>query len=279
MTLRFLSLTVVSVFLLSACTEDKVPSIPEGPQSVHGTLRATEISLVRRGSHLLYQEGAEHAYVESAQVNLRSYENQMVTLSGSYEYNTDPTQLPVFVVSAVTSFEETTKEWVLPALQIQLEAPVEWERKSTAGKVHFHLPNEEQPLITLYTQARPQNEEDLPTGVSVVVDGLPAIRISNDVGGQTIHVLQDEKLLSIVYQPPLDERSETLRADWLHLLASISFDRSVSVSSAPSSTSSQQGVGTACGGPAGILCPQGQYCDITDVENDIGVCRGIMKNR
>lgn len=274
MKLQLFSLTIVAL-LISACTKGEIPTLPQGPQSVQGILRATDISLVRRGSHLLYQDGAEHAYVESSKVNLRAYENQMVTLSGSYELNTDPTLLPVLVVDAVTSFEETTKEWLLPALGISLEAPVDWERKSTAGKVHFHLPGDEIPLVTLYSQVRPTNEEDLPKGVSVVVDGFPAIRVTDDVtGSQTIYVVQTDTLLTIIYNPPTDDQAESLRPDWLHLLASITFDRSVQTSS-KSSTNTSAVTGGACGGPAGILCPKGQYCEITDAQNDIGVCKAL----
>lgn len=265
---------IIFAFTLSACTSDEVAPLPIGPQSVQGVLRSTDISLVRRGSHLLYQDGVEHAYVESAKVNLRSYENQMVTLSGSYQPNTEPIYLPVFIVDAVSSFEETTKEWLLPALGLTLETPREWIQSSSAGKVHFAQTIDAAPVLTLYTQVRPQNEEDLPKGVSIVIDGLPAIRMSDDqTGGQTIYVLHPTKLLTLVYAPPVDTTAELLRADWLQILASITFNRSVQIPR--SSSASISGAGGACGGPAGILCPSGQYCEITDVANDIGLCRGL----
>ena len=179
----------------------------------------------------------------------------------------------MFVVDAVTSFEETVKEWLLPALGLTVEVPVAWERRSTAGKVHFHLPDTETPLITLYTQSRPTREEDLPKGVSIVIDGVPAVRQTNEEsGGQTLYILQPEKLLVLDYAPPPAEAAENVRLDWLHMLSSITFERRIT----PKPTQPSSAVaGTACGGPAGILCPSGQYCEVTDVHSDIGVCKGL----
>lgn len=256
---------------ISACARDEQRVLPEG-NSVRGVLRPAGISLVRRGSHLLFQDGIEHAYIESAQVNLRSYENQLVTLSGSYQLNTNPDDLPVFVAESVADFEETTKEWLFPALDLSLEAPIHWERRSTSGQIHFYLPDNSEPIITFSSRQRPQNEDDVPEGMSIVVDGLPAIRQSSG-SGQTVYVLLPDKILEISYQPPADEEIESLRPDWLHLLATINFDRQNRDTATDSSSSDKQG--GACGGSAGILCPSGQYCEITDFEDNIGRCRNI----
>jgi hypothetical protein len=53
----------------------------------------------------------------------------------------------------------------------------------------------------------------------------------------------------------------------------------VTITAAPTLTGSGTVTGAsgsgslmACGGPAGILCPAGSYCAVTDRVNDIGVC-------
>ncbi len=45
--------------------------LPQGPQTLTGTLIPAELSLTRRGTHVLKVDGDDVAFVESAAVNLR----------------------------------------------------------------------------------------------------------------------------------------------------------------------------------------------------------------
>jgi hypothetical protein len=50
---------------------------------------------------------------------------------------------------------------------------------------------------------------------------------------------------------------------------------SLSQGSSLSAAATGSGAGLPCGGTAGILCPGGFYCDITDVANNVGRCKKI----
>jgi hypothetical protein len=274
MLLRNTLFGVLLMMLIVGCRKEEAVVLPVDSHSVHGLLQPAEISLVRRGSHLLLVDGQQHAYAESTTVNLRSYEWQHVTLSGSYTLNTDPSSLPVFVVGAVLDVEETMKEWAIPSLGLLFQAPVSWNRQSSPGKVHFFLPDKEDPIVTLYAIDRPTVEEDLPKGVSVIIDGTPAIRQTHSATGlQKVVVLRENALLVLEFFPGIVPEEDSLRAQWLNLLSTIRFDSTVVSSRASSGTGAQNG--RPCGGSAGILCPSGQYCAIVDVQNDIGVCLEI----
>jgi hypothetical protein len=61
--------------------------------------------------------------------------------------------------------------------------------------------------------------------------------------------------------------------------------RGLRFSSSSSATAVYQGgsgavtsvAGIPCGGAAGILCPSGQYCEITDSASNIGRCRAVQR--
>jgi hypothetical protein len=61
-------------------------------------------------------------------------------------------------------------------------------------------------------------------------------------------------------------------------VVTIGEDREASSSSSSSSTA-QTGsgaiIGKPCGGTAGILCPPGEYCEISNFKENIGRCRKI----
>ena len=108
----------------------------------------------------------------------------------------------------------------------------------------------------------------------IVVDGKPAIRISDEQSdSQIVHVLVgNDDVLTLMLFIPEDQGSNSLREDWLYLLSTLVFDDKDSSLSNSVSSGSGSINGMPCGGPAGILCPDGKYCDIYDIESDIGRC-------
>ena len=156
---------IVAALLLSSCRNQPDPvELPQGTQELTGILQRVELSLVRRGTHVLVQNGEETTYVESKVVQLRKYEREEVTLRGRFEQNTDPSFLPVFMVRSVKC---------------------ENCRDATEGS-------------------------------------------------------EEERSVS-----PTDETGSLIK---------------------PKST------GVPCGGPAGVLCPDGHYCIIEDFEDGVGKC-------
>jgi hypothetical protein len=99
--------------------------------------------------------------------------------------------------------------------------------------------------------------------------------------GQVIYVQNGKDILAITLHKSLQGTSgkEPVQSV-LHILKSIIFtNTSSSGSGTVKVTGTGTGVGPAatpgspCGGVAGILCPSGSYCAISDQVLGIGVCR------
>ena len=106
-----------------------------------------------------------------------------------------------------------------------------------------------------------------------------AIRFLDELSGeQRLAVERSDGYLEIAFTPQHEDDLEQARAEWFAFL------RSLKVSGRSASNNSRTGVssmpagsgeGQPCGGLAGILCPSGLYCEITDLEQNIGVCKQI----
>ncbi len=259
--------------LLVACRDTVLPDLPSGEQTLTGILRAAELSATRRGSHQIEQNGVNVYYAESSLVNLREYLGKRVTLRGTFEHNTDPEDLPVLVVESIVDVEESQKVHTLSGMSVRLSAPVEWELLEREGKYQFRLSDdEEDPLLVLWEE----EGVDLPEGgVPVVVDATRATRLIDDLSNtQIIIVKRTGKLLHMRFSPGKRLTADRLNEDFVALLKSVELLDAGSGSS--SSVSGTGGVlGVPCGGTAGILCPEGQFCDIQNVDENIGRCRKL----
>lgn len=265
-TASFLMLCLV---LLSACggPDDTTP-LPEGIQTVTGVIVPAEISLVRRGTHLLRIDGEDTYYMESSAVSLRRYEQKEVVLKGVLEQNADPEALPVLVVGQIVEvLEDTMKDWQLRSLGLSLQAPELWEGVVQEGTTEFRTAGIEHPILVITAE---ETDEE-PTGITVVIDDKRAVRQVDEVtGNQTVYVPREEDMLVLTFSPGETEMADSLRTEWLRLLKTIDLDsRSVDT------PSTGTGSGAPCGGPAGILCSPGQYCDVTHLEENIGICRPL----
>ena len=267
------SALLCTAFLLTSCGSNVLPPIPTGEQTVAGTLRAAPLSAVRRGSHYIEQNGVNVYYAESSLVNLRKYQNKRVTLRGTFEHNTDPEDLPVLVVESVVDAEDSVKEHTLGGIHVRLRAPVEWKLIEREGKYQFRLTeDEEDPLLVLWQE----EGEELPEGgVPVVVDATRATKLIDDLSNtQIIVVKRDGVLLHMRFSPGERLTADRLSQDFLVLLKSVNLLENVSESSS-SATGTGGVLGTPCGGTAGILCPEGEFCDIQNFEENIGRCRRL----
>ncbi|MDA1208501.1 MAG: hypothetical protein O2904_00520 [bacterium] len=254
---------------LTSCQDPKIPiPLPEGEQTIQGILHPAELSIVRRGTHVLVIDGTEQYFVESAVVNLRGYELKLVTLRGFLEPNLDLDAYPLLVVNSVVDVESTSREWYVGFLDLSITTPLSWTQSIASGTVHFFIKEfSNNPVLTLSQEAGTV----LPVGTSIVVDGLPAVRITDErMGSQTITVRRDDKLLTILFSPREGMDIVKVKTDWIAVLQSIDLTES-SRSSSPS-TSSGAVIGKPCGGSAGILCAVGFFCQITDLKENIGMC-------
>jgi len=270
--MRFIPGLFLVAFLLTSCGgEDTVVPLPEGIQTFSGVLLPTELSLVRRGTHVLVQGDKEVYFVESPVVTLRNYERKMVTIRGVLEQNVDTQLLPVFVVDSVVDVESTTRDWGIRQLGLSLTTPRSWQQRNEGGQIHFFAEGLAKPVLTLDEQ---DATGEFPLGESIVVDGHPGIRIVNEQSGnQAVYILKEKTIVTLLFTPRDHPDREALRDEWLFVLYSIELQEDTTTvgDTGTGSTSS----GTPCGGPAGVLCKEGYYCEVTDTEQDIGVCQPL----
>lgn len=303
--IEFLLCCASLLLTLSACGKPKVPPLPKGEQIVSGLLQKSPLSLTRRGTHVLIQSDAPVAYLESATINLSLYEERVADVTGTYEPNVDPRDLPVIVVTAVKAGQEQNRAYSIPVLGITLEVPREWKGAITGEDAQFTASGSVNPLLSLFLEG----EENLIsssraganlTDVPVAVGGRSGVRWKNaQTGVERMQVdlrpfVTNPKsdVLTFLFTPGEEAQNqpdawEAVKED---IFRSVTFtENGSSVSSALLSNSSPLGPvsgsgagspfgsaqGMPCGGTAGILCPTGLYCEITDVAANVGRCKGV----
>lgn len=261
--------------LLTACTRQPLPPpmLPTGMQTMTGTLLPAEISTLRRGSHLLTSAGQRLCFVESTTVNLRSFEGKEVVIRGIFEPNSDPALLPVLVTQDVTAVQQETTPLSLPAFGLHGIIPRSWITATQGNTVILLLEGTTTPLVRVTRQ----EQTSLPaTGVPFLIAGHYAVRqTSSDTQEEVISIEREDGLIVLTFTPAEDSNDpDLLRAQWNRLLTSLSFTQPAGTQSS-SADAAASATGQPCGGTAGILCPAGQYCAITDMAENIGRCRSI----
>lgn len=263
---------VLPAVVLVSCGDPTLQPLPEGVQTVTGILQSADLSAVRRGSHVILQDGVEVYYAESSLVNLRQYQEKRVTLRGTFEYNSDPQDLPVLVVESVADVEETTKEHSLADINVLLAAPVNWKLTQREGRFEFFIEGEADadPIMVVWQEPG----DELPDGgVPIVVDATRATRLVDELSNtQVIAVKRDGEILTLRFVPGQRLTAERLREDFIQVLESVEL---VATAVDPTPSVGTGALSTPCGGTAGILCPDGYFCDIQDFEENIGRCRKI----
>lgn len=266
-----LSVATLGFFvILSSCSGKEEVVLPVGPQTLTGALSSVELSLTRRGTHILRLNGRDVYYVESNMINLRTYEGMDVSIEGALEKNSDPASLPVLVAKKVTLVEEPSHAWTVPALHLTFSAPLQWHGDVFDDGISFTQTGSTLSLLKILRSSL----AELPTGTPLVVGGQRAVRIDTS-SGQVIYVQNGKDILAITLDKSLQGTSgkEPVKSV-LHILKSFAFtNTSSSGSGAIIGTGTGAVAGSPCGGAAGILCPSGSYCAITDQAAGIGVCR------
>lgn len=272
--MRRLVLTGLSLsLLLSACGGQKAAPLPEGPVTETGTLVPAQLSRLHRGTDILQINGVDTYYVESTTVSLRDYEGQQVGLHGTLSLNTDPKDLPVLLVDQVNGNAQTGQDIQLPDYQMTLSLPENWMQ--TQGKDGVALSTTASGSLPVLVITRAETMP--PDGVSLLIGGRTAIRSTDASGDEQITVDGPSGFVKITTFP--SAASGTTLSEASAILRSIRFagSQTSSFSSKQTGTGTTTGgAGTPCGGPAGILCPAGSYCAITDATQNIGTCMTIQ---
>ncbi len=292
---------IVGVIFFITSTHDVLPPLPQGVQQVSGHLERAELSRVRRGTHKLTAgSGTILAYVESTSVLLRSLEDSDVVLEGMYERNVDPKDPLVLVVSKLVSGGPTTLRPVTiktPALS--LEVPENWRLQSQELVSEFSVDTQTGMILRVESVSMSALPFDFRTFTPV---GNAELKVQPTVvANETSALTWDPafKQLAVYVQfgsgkvakGPAVVRLAFPNSEWgpgviknsvpARVLQTV---RGAYSSSSSSSRSGKTGaaaatgsvaVGQPCGGPAGVLCSAGSYCDLSgDPKSGIGVCKG-----
>lgn len=263
--------TLSTLLLLSACGGggEAASDYAYGPLSETGMLVGTGVSLVRRGTHVLVARGKTAFYMESKTLNLQEYAGKRVHVTGTLQANVSPKYLPILSVSAIEAVdpEEGTKQWTLSDLSLTFAAPESWQGTSTSRSASFiDTMGGSGTVLTVDAIAA----GGLPAGIPAVVAGNVAVKLRDvPAGGEELQILHAGQVIRLKFTPSADAAG-LQHQQYEALLASMAFQASSSSSSAVSGTGSVQ---QPCGGPAGILCPAGQYCDVFDTQANIGKCK------
>lgn len=268
--LRSLIISASSVVLcvsIVGCTPKKVVSLPVGPQTLTGALSPVDLSLTRRGTDVLRQNGHDVYYVESSVINLRNYEGMDVTITGTIEANSDPQALPVLVATKADIIEEPSHSWTVPALHLTFSAPLAWNGEVFDDGVSFTQTGSTTTLVSVHRSSL----SSLPSGTPLVVGGERAVRVEAG-SGTVVYVQNGSDIIVISLDKSLSNPSgKDLAQSILQMLKSMVFATPTSASSTGTGTLT----GSPCGGPAGILCPAGSYCAVQDAVAGIGVCQPL----
>jgi hypothetical protein len=290
---------LLPVFLASCSLFGGERVLPVGEQVIRGVLTPVSVSLDRRGTHLVSSGSVKIAYAESRAVNLREIENKSIELVGTFEQNLSKKDLPVFVVTAVHALNEDSRSWLFPSLSLAIRAPSTWSGKlNSEGQVIFTSSGSSQVYLTVARasyESSPFAPKSLTgsqasassTGIGFLGSFRAArqrftdshYRLSLDLGSFP-SLKPEERVLVFDFVFPsgtAKEQAPTILAIEESIRIGGMPSSVGSVSSKPSSaaygSAPMPGTGAPCGGSAGVLCPQGQYCAIEDRKENVGHCK------
>ena len=279
-------LAVAGLIVLASCVKMPEQAGMLGERTATGTVLPAKLQLTRRGTHMLIRSSEVILYLESQTTNLQEFERRTVVVEGVVEKNSETNAAPVMRVRKVTVAKTPgMRTWAITSLGLSIDVPEAWEGAVQEGKVTFHDRGSTDPLLVIERRRSTDmtaSGATLPT-MPFVVSGYRAKRSIDQTTGAEHLIVElpltsddPRPLLTIDYTPRDPQSDDDIFITILHSLT-------LSAQSPSPASSRKAGSGgmlsssgyeaMPCGGPAGILCPQGMYCDITDFELNIGRCR------
>lgn len=247
---------------------------PQGVQTLTGTLIPAEISLSRRGTHVLKVLGDDRAFVESSSVNLRTYELTTVVLTGTFHANMDPNDLPVFIATSARLIDLPTRTVDLPSVGLRVNVPPDWAVQHFDDGAAFSVTGSTVVLLRIMRSSLPR----LPGGTVMFIGSYDAVRVNAPAGDQIVHVQVGRAVITFTWTPHDDESLTPAFVQVLRTMTALASSSSAaqSGSALPPPSSPSAGTGSTpraqpCGGPAGVLCPAGSFCSVTEADG-VGTC-------
>lgn len=265
-------LTLALGALLSACGAPADP-LPSGVVTATGSIHSVPLSLERRGTHALAIDGKDRYLLEGGAVDFHAVEGKTVVITGTVEPNIDPKAPPLFVVTSLVPLHaEEERPVYLPQFGMGFSAPSSWGLSASGSSQRFVLADGSA-VFSATREPYVANSASVP----LLVGGKQAFRITSAFAMAVAVPTGDGNavyLRSLVAKP-----TPETDAVFVRILTSVRFDGMPS--SAAASSTPATGTGTAvslpCGGAAGLLCPPGSFCSITDRVNNIGICKQPAK--
>lgn len=256
-------------------------TIPEGMQTLTGSLIPAELSLKRRGTHILKVGGEDVAFVESTTVNLRTFELTEVGVTGMFHLNTDPSDLPVLIISSIRPVEIAARVVDLPSVGLTLKVPTDWNLQTFDDGVAFSLTGSTTPILRVMKTSLTRLPAE---GKPILVGGYDAVKVDGK-DGQSVFLQSGRIIVSFTWTSRDDAQTaafaQLLRTAIVRGASASSSVRAMTggifvlPSSAPAmgskGSASASGVGRPCGGPAGVLCGAGTYCSV-NAPDGVGTC-------
>lgn len=286
------------ICLLSGCTVAVQSTAPLGVQTATGVLLPATLSTQRSGTHVLMQGTRPLYYVESASINLRDFEQKDVKIRGMAQANIAPGEAPLLTAREIIALPTAgMNAWNIPALHLSVEVPQAWDGTFTDDIAIFRVSGSETGAVLTIAN---RSDIDLSTleriekaggrtVASIILRGKRAIR-SVDQEKHTQLIAIDRglhpttyaplPLVILSFTPPRELSGREFNDVVLAVLPTISL--AVQPSSTPSSMRTGSGStgssttvsdGAPCGGTAGVLCPSGMFCEITDRASNVGRCK------
>jgi hypothetical protein len=261
---------ISSFFLCSllGCSQEPVKEVPQGTFTFTGSLLQAPLSTVRRGTHILEVSPTKRILLASTGSLLSTLVTHKVQVQGVFHANIDPTDEPVLEVSTVSDLSQlfTTVSYFRG---MTFSVPIDWVSASAGSRMVFSNSGAQQFLVLqVQSGSLPKTGESILCGMHIGVSTVSSMQTR-----ESVCELGNQRILKLSYSPPPNqELAESLRLHITSLLRSLNTSSTRSSSSSIAGSGSSVTQGQPCGGEAGILCPSGSYCSMSDSKSTVGRC-------
>lgn len=231
------------------------------------------------GTHYLTTESGKQFLLKSSTVDLSSFEEDQVTITGETPAGKSDA-MPLVTVFAVdrhlaasvdrqSLFHEET-------LGFAISLPGDWQRRLEEGRTAVvYFPEGAPPVIRVQSLAANSAEAkqlliSLAEGTEVTIGGKPGLRLLKN-GGQVeiaVSIPESGRVISFTLTPGNTPEKEKIV--FYEMLTGLKWTIGLPKNSSAVPVASPA---AACGGSAKKLCPQGFRCELSGMEKDAeGVC-------